>query len=81
MLEVICGGLIGLIAGAAAALWWLPKSGKRLRDEAAEAVESAGRELRSRAESVVPTDPIAESLAEGKAAARRRLRELGLDGE
>jgi len=81
MMEVICGGTIGLLAGAAAALWWLPKSGKRLFDEAAGAVESAGRDLRARAESAVPTDPIAESLAEGKAAARRRLRELGLDGE
>ncbi|MCA9911234.1 MAG: YtxH domain-containing protein [Anaerolineae bacterium] len=81
MVEMICGGIVGLLAGTAAALWWLPKSGKRLRDDAAEAVESAGRGLRSRAEAVVPTDPIAESLAEGKAAARRRLRELGLDGE
>ena len=75
---MLCGSLFGLIAGAVAALLWLPKSIVRLRDEAAQRMETAQRDLRARAEAAV-TDPVNASIAEGKAAARRRRRELGLD--
>ncbi len=75
---VICGGVVGLIIGAAAALLWLPKRIIRLRADAAKTVETAQRDLRARAEAAV-ADPVLASIAEGKAAARRRRRELGLD--
>jgi gas vesicle protein len=78
MEAMLCGGVLGLIAGAVAALLWLPKSIVRLRHEATQAMENAQRDLRARAEAAV-TDPVNASIAEGKAAARRRRRELGLD--
>jgi hypothetical protein len=40
-------------------------------------VNETGQNLRAGIEAIVPTDPVAESMAEGKAAARRRLGELG----
>mgnify|MGYP001401722587 CR=1 FL=1 len=56
------GILYGFIIGGITALFTLPKSGLALR-----------REVRERFELAVPRDPVADSIAEGKAAARRRL--------
>jgi gas vesicle protein len=75
----LCSGVIGLLAGVAAALWYLPKSGQRLRESLMSAARRTGESLQAQVESVTPTDSVAESIARGKAAARRRRDELGLD--
>ena len=74
----ILGGFMGLLIGAVAALFGLPKSGRALRDQVASTAQDATRSLRATAESAMPSDSVAESIAQGKAAARRRLDELGL---
>jgi hypothetical protein len=65
--------IIGLLIGGIFALFRAPKKGV-IRQQLTE----TGDNLRQRIEAAVPSDPIAESLAEGKAAARRRRAELGL---
>lgn len=70
----VLGLLLGLAGGALAALFKVPQSGKRTREQLGE----TGDSLLNKLESVVPPDPVAEGLAEGKAAARRRQSELGL---
>lgn len=74
---LIFGVLLGLTVGGLAALFKAPASGAKLRRELAESVSERGQSLRASIEAAVPTDPVAESMAEGKAAARRRLGELG----
>ncbi len=69
---LVGGFVIGITVGAIMALF---NGGSRARRGLAE----TGGVLRDKLESIVPTDPIAESLAEGKAAARRRRAELGLE--
>jgi len=69
---LVSGFVIGLLVGAITALF---NGGSRARQGLLE----TGETLRDKLESIVPTDPIAESLAEGKAAARRRRAELGLE--
>lgn len=66
------GMLIGMATGALIALFTAPKSGRAFREQVSE----TGQQLRS---SVTPPDTIAESMAEGKAAARRRRAELGIE--
>jgi len=67
------GFIIGLIVGGMAALFRTPRSGNDVRQQLAE----SGDTLRGKLESVIVSDPVAESMAEGKAAARRRRLELG----
>jgi hypothetical protein len=67
--------VIGLLVGGIGALFKAPKHVHISRSQ----LEETGHLLRSKVESIVPSDPIAESIAEGKAAARRRRAELGLD--
>jgi len=69
---LVSGFVIGLLVGAITALF---NGGSRARQGLLE----TGETLREKLESIVPTDTIAESLAEGKAAARRRRAELGLE--
>jgi gas vesicle protein len=76
---LICGGVVGVLVGALSALWYLPKSGRQLRQQAGEAVEQAGRALQMRVEAAGSSDRVADSIAQGKAAARQRRRDLGLD--
>jgi gas vesicle protein len=71
------GLVIGVIAGAAAALALLPISGKALRRRLFGQIGQTGESLRGTARSIVPRDPVSASLAEGKAAARRRQDLLG----
>ena len=71
---LIVGLLIGLVAGGLVTLFKAPVSGKAFRQQIAS---ETGQNLRTTIEAVVPSDPVAESMAEGKAAARRRLAELG----
>jgi gas vesicle protein len=58
---ILMGTIYGVIVGAITALFTLPRSGITLR-----------RSVEQTLESVRPRDSIADSLAEGKAAARRR---------
>ena len=74
---LIFGVIIGLIAGGLVALLKAPKSGAAFRHQFEDSVSETGHNLRATIEAAVPTDPVAESMAEGKAAARRRLAELG----
>lgn len=72
---LVFGFTFGLLAGGLVALFRAP--GRGLRQQ----ITGAGENIRGKLESIVPADPIAESLAEGKAAARRRQIELGLIDE
>jgi gas vesicle protein len=66
------GLLVGMATGALVALFTAPKTGRAFRAQVSE----TGQQLRS---TVTPPDTIAESMAEGKAAARRRRAELGIE--
>jgi len=70
---LVFGFVFGLLTGGLFGLVRAPKRGA-IRQQLAE----TGENLRQKIEAVVPADPIAESLAEGKEAARRRRAELGL---
>jgi hypothetical protein len=70
---LVSGFIFGLLVGGVFALFRTPKRGA-IRQQLSE----TGETLRQKIESVVPADPIAESLAEGKEAARRRQAELGM---
>lgn len=74
---LVFGLLLGLVVGGLVALFKVPVSGRAFRQQVTESVTATGQNIRSTVESVVPTDPVAESLAAGKAAARRRA-EFGL---
>lgn len=74
---LIGGLLLGLIVGGLLTLFKAPISGKAFRQQVTESVSATGQSIRGTVESVVPSDPVAESLAAGKAAARRHA-ELGL---
>lgn len=76
---LIFGIFMGLLVGGVATLFKAPSSGVALRRQIADSVSETGQNVRSGLESVIPTDPVAESMAQGKAAARRRLAELGQD--
>jgi gas vesicle protein len=66
------GFVMGLVVGSLFALFNAPESGDETRRKLTENV-------RNTLESITPTDPIAEGIAEGKAAAHRRRIELGLE--
>lgn len=70
---LIGGFIIGLIVGGVVALFRTPRSGNEMRQQLTE----SGDSIRDKLESVIVSDPVAESMAEGKAAARRRRLELG----
>ncbi len=70
---LIFGLLLGLMIGGLVTLLTAPRSGRALRHELSESVAETGQSIRA----ALPSDPVAESLAEGKAAARRRLAEMG----
>ncbi len=69
------GFVLGMFVGGVAALFKTPKTGSLTRRQLSE----TGQTLRTKLVTALPGDPIAESIAEGKAAARRRRSELGLD--
>ena len=74
---LLSGFVIGLIIGGVAALFRTPRSGNAVRQQLVE----GGDILRGKLESVIVSDPVTESMAEGKAAARRRRAELGFEDE
>ncbi len=67
------GFVIGLMVGGIVALFRTPRSGNDVRQQLVE----SGDSIRGKIESVIVADPLAESMAEGKAAARARRLELG----
>jgi len=67
------GFVIGLLLGGIAALFRTPRSGTDLRQQLA----ASGDTLRDKIGSAIVSDPVADSMAEGKAAAHRRRAELG----
>ena len=71
---LIFGMIVGLVTGGLLTLFKAPASGKAFRHQI---VSETGQNVRTTIEAVIPTDPLTESMAEGKAAARRRLAELG----
>lgn len=71
---VFSGFIFGLLVGGLVTLL----RGPRLNiPRSREDLDEMGQEIRERLESVTPGDPLDEGIAEGKAAARRRLAELG----
>ncbi len=72
---LIAGLLLGFLFGGVVALLRVPRSGTATRQQVAQTAET----VRSRVEAVIPSDAIADGLADGKAAARRRRSELGLN--
>lgn len=75
---LLWGFILGLIGGALVALLRTPQIGFLRRSQLAPSVD--GQTMREKLERVLtPADPIADSIAEGKAAARRRRAELGLE--
>jgi gas vesicle protein len=75
---LVFGLLVGLVGGAIVGLLNAPRSGLATRNQITSSVSETGETLRNTVERVAPHDPIGESIAEGKAAARRRRAELGL---
>jgi gas vesicle protein len=73
---LIWGLLMGLVIGGVAALFYAPRSGNETRQLLAESEQNLREKIEA---TVIPVDPVAEGMAEGKAAARRRRAELGLD--
>jgi hypothetical protein len=72
---VMWGFVIGLLVGGIGALFKAPRGSAA----ALKQIGDTGHALRNKLETILPVDPITESMAEGKAAARRRRLELGLD--
>lgn len=73
----IFGSLLGLALGAVMTLWYAPRTGAALRKQIASEVTQTADAARSQV-AALTADPLAESLAEGKAAARQRRASLGL---
>lgn len=84
---VFTGFMLGLIVGGIAALFRGPRLHvqplggmiTRLQRQSREIGATTSKGLRDKLEAVIPADPISDSIAEGKAAARRRRVNLGLD--
>lgn len=68
------GFLFGLATGALIGLF----RGPRLNQELFQKISKSSDQIWGKLDSVIPTDPITQSLSEGKAAARQRRAELGL---
>jgi gas vesicle protein len=66
---LVLGWCMGLILGGFSALFLVPRSGAEARQQLSAQIEEA----------LVPADPVEKSLAEGRAAARRRRESLGLN--
>lgn len=73
---LIAGFVLGLLLGGVTALFTAPRSGDATRRQLSESLSGTGQSLRSKLDTL---DPVSESIAEGKAAARRRRGELGLN--
>ncbi len=72
---LISGFLLGLLTGGIVALFRLPRPGLL----AAKRLSTEGMHTRESLTVISPVDSVAASIAEGKAAARRRRIEMGLE--
>lgn len=70
------GLVLGLALGGGLALWFAPRSGPSFRAWFANGIQSTTADAKARIEAAVPGDTVAQSLAEGKEAARRRLGQM-----
>lgn len=66
------GLTLGLLVGGSLALWLAPRSGGNFRAWFGNGLQTSMRRARTRIEDAVPADAVAQSLAEGKEAARKR---------
>lgn len=72
------GAVLGFISVGLITLFTAPKGSHENRQQITAVTQS----VRARIETALPsmTDPVEESLAEGKATARQRREELGING-
>ena len=70
------GFLLGLLIGGAATLLGARQSNKATEARTTTTIDQSARE---KLKITAPIDPAADSIAAGKAAARRRLEELGIN--
>jgi hypothetical protein len=66
------GLILGLLGGVGLALWFAPHSGPSFRNWVKQNAGSAASRAKQGIEQAAPVDPVAQSLAEGKEAARKR---------
>lgn len=71
------GFFLGMIVGGFMTLFRGPRLRQQDMQRASEQLKAASEDARQRLEALTPGDPISESIAEGKEAARRRRAELG----
>ncbi len=70
----LLGGMVlGLIVGGLVTLFTAPTGSKENRKQ----LDEFTQQVRERVETAIPSDPIEESMAAGKAAAARRRDEMG----
>ncbi|MEL6272458.1 MAG: YtxH domain-containing protein [Chloroflexota bacterium] len=74
---LLWGVFTGAIVGGLVTLFTAPKSGKESREQITETAGTAIRQIETAIPT--PTDPVKDSMAEGKAAARRRRNTLRPD--
>lgn len=72
---LVWGIIWGLLAGALIGLFIAPRAGSETRRE----ISRSSQALVNRIEAATPPDPVADSMAAGKAAAHRRRVDLGLE--
>jgi hypothetical protein len=73
------GFLLGLLIGGVMTLLKGPRIGRQEVDAVQQRLKEAQQDVLDRLESITPSDPISENIAEGKEAAQRRRAELGLN--
>ena len=69
---LIWGTILGFVVGGLLTLFTAPKGGTENRRQIGEMTQN----VRTRVEAAIPSDPVEQSMADGKAAARRRREEL-----
>jgi hypothetical protein len=74
--STLLGFLLGLFVGGVATVLGARQSNKAPKERAITTGDQSGRE---KLKIAAPIDPTADSITAGKAAARRRLEELGMN--
>ena len=79
--SMLSGFIYGLVIGAVVAIFRMPRL--RLKDfdldQTRAQLKDMSDSVREGVENAIPPDPVDKSMAEGKAAARRRRQELGME--
>lgn len=71
------GLVLGLALGAAITLFYAPRSGADFRQWMGQRAGQAAGDAKAKIGSVAPADLVAQSMAEGKEAARRHRESIG----